>query len=188
MAFRIWAFAIVCAASLALPSCGHSGASGAWAAPGFTLTDDRGQAWSLQGQRGHGVLLTFGFSHCRDTCPTTLAKLARIADRLDRRENAVDVAFVTIDPARDTPAVLRRFIARFGSPHLVALTGTPAQVAAVGQAYHVWSQKIPGRHGNYDEAHTAVIFFIDALGRVRSLRDDVDSQAELTRAARELQS
>jgi protein SCO1/2 len=186
MALRLWASALVCAASLALPSCGHSSASAGWAAPEFTLTDDRGQAWSLQSQQGRSLLLTFGFSHCTDTCPTTLAKLARIADRLDAKTNRIEVAFVTIDPARDSPAVLHRFIARFGSRHLVALTGTPAQIAAIRQAYHVWSQKIPGRHGNYDEAHTAVIFFIDALGRIRSLRDDVDSQAELTRAARKL--
>jgi protein SCO1 len=172
---------------LLLASCGGGG----WNAPDFTLHDDGGQAWTLAQQRGDVVLLTFGFTHCTDTCPATLAKLEHLTERLGAQSNQVKSAFVTIDPRRDTPAAMHRFLARIAQPggaRLVGLTGTPSEIAAVERAYHVWSQKIPGRHGrdDYDEAHTAVIYVIDGGGRIRGLHDDDDSEQSLTTAVRQV--
>jgi protein SCO1 len=172
---------------LALAACGGRGPS----APDFTLHDDGARAWTLSQQRGNVVLLTFGFTHCADTCPATLAKLEHLTERLGESSNAVEIAMVTVDPQRDTPPALHRFLARFaqaGGGRLVGLTGTPAQIAGVERAYHVWSQKVPGRHarGDYDEAHTAVIFVIDARGRIRSLHDDDDSEQSLQAALRQV--
>ncbi len=171
-------------AVLALAACAHGPAS-----PNFTLTDDRGTAWTLADQRGRVVLLTFGFTHCADTCPLTTAKLVRIVNGLGARGDDVRVAFVTVDPQRDTPPVLHRWISKFGGgDRLVGLTGTPAQISAVERDYHVWAQRVPGKrpHGDYDVAHSAAIYFIDRSGAQRSVRDDDDSQAALSQALREL--
>jgi protein SCO1 len=157
------------ALALLLASCGRQ-----WVAPNFRLTDDAGMPWMLAGQRGKTVVLTFGFTHCADTCPATIAKLARIANAL-----------------RDTPPALHRFLARFnaGSAHLSGLTGSPSQIDAVERAYHVWAQRVPGRQpSSYDVTHSAAIYFIDANGRIRALHDDDDSDAVLSAALREATS
>jgi protein SCO1 len=154
-------------------------------APDFTLTNDGGQAWTLSAQRGRLVLMTFGFTHCADTCPATVAKLARLVETFGPQTRNAEVAFVTVDPQRDTPSVMHAFIKRFSSNQIVGLTGTPAQIASVERAYHVWAQKLPGSR-DYDEAHSAVIYFIDGNGAIRALRDDDDSQAVLGQTIHEI--
>jgi len=157
-------------------------------APDFTLSDDAGNGWtpSLQGK---AMVLLFGFTHCMDTCPATLAKLERLTKELGPHAGDVNIVFVTIDPQRDSGPVLRRFLSNFAQPgaaHLVGLTGTPAQIESVERAYHVWSQKIPGKRRNmeYDEAHTSVIFLVDANGRMRGMHDDDESTQTLSQAIR----
>ncbi len=157
-------------------------------APDFTLTADGGRPWTLSAQAGRPVLLTFGFTHCADTCPATLAKLARLTQSLGAAANTVEIAMVTVDPQRDTPPVLHRFVARFGGP-IVGLTGAPSHVAQIEGAYHVWAQRIPGKHrlaNDYDVAHTAVIYAIDGRGNIRSIRNDDDSDATLTASIRDV--
>lgn len=158
-------------------ACAHRGS-----APGFTLTDQNGSAWSLDAQHGKAVVLTFGFTHCQDTCPATLAKISRATAKLGER---VEIAFVTVDPQRDSPAALRAFLARFGDGRIVGLTGPFERVDAVLRDYHVWAQRIPGRGRTapYDVAHAAVIYFIDPSGNVRSLHDDDDPPATIAAAA-----
>ena len=177
---------ILLLSALILAGCAHAAS-----APDFTLRADSGNAWNLSAQRGKTVLLTFGFTHCADTCPATLAKLAHLTQRLGSRGSRSVIAFVTVDPKRDTPHALHVYLQRFrpesGSP-IVGLTGTQPQIDAVEQAYHVWAQRIPGRHGRpneYDEAHSAVIYFIDGNGRIRSLHDDDDADAVLAHALAE---
>ena len=183
---RVRNLAAPLAAALLLWSCGRTPG-----APGFTLTDDTGQPWSLSTQRGTPVVLTFGFTHCLDTCPATLAKLARLAG--ERDANApVEIAFVTVDPQRDSVAAMHRFVNRFGrgKARVVGLTGTPDQIDTVERVYHVWAQRTPGRHphGAYDVAHSAVVYFIDRNGGTRSIHDDDDSDAVLAAALREAES
>jgi protein SCO1/2 len=162
-------------ASLALllaAGCAH----GAPNAPDFTLTDQRGAAWSLSAQRGKVVTLFFGYTHCLDTCPATLAKLAS-AIELQKSQSGAEIAFVTVDPQRDTPSALAAYVARFTGAPIVGLTGTQAQITSVEQSFHVWAQRIPGRRGNdnYDDAHTAIVFVIDRSGRIASMHDDADT-------------
>ena len=85
---------------------------------------------------------------------------------------------MTIDPQRDTPAVMHAYIQRFPAAPIVGLTGTPAQIAAVENVYHVWSKKMPGAHGDtdYDEAHSAFTFLIDRNGNQRMIHNDDDPQ------------
>lgn len=156
-------------------------------APDFVLTDDAGRPWALSSQQGHPVLLTFGYSRCADTCPTILAKLVHVARALGPRGKGVEVAMISVDPRHDTPAALHRFVRRFDGP-VIGLTGSPAQIATVESAYHVWSQPIPtqrfGKDG--DVAHSAIVYFIDTRGTVRGIYDDDDSPSALTTAARPL--
>jgi protein SCO1/2 len=156
------------------------------AAPNFTLTSDVGAPWTLAAQHGKVVALFFGFTHCTDTCPATLAKLTTVL-RSDHA-GAAEIAFVTIDPQRDTPAVMHAYLRRFSGAKIVGLTGTPAQIANVEQAYHVWSEPVPDPHGgtNYDEAHTAFTFLIDRNGNWRVIHNDDDAQRDYAADVREL--
>jgi protein SCO1/2 len=178
---------LACAAAVAACSGGKS-------APDFTLRDDRGNASTLSAQQGKAVLLTFGFTHCRDTCPATLARLSRLSGSPHDGSDRVQIAFVTIDPARDGVAVLHRFVERLQPTGgaIVGLTGSPQEIARVKTAYHVWSHPstkfIPsGVEGlrvtrDYDIAHTAVIFFIDPRGRLAGVQNDDESDATLSRS------
>ncbi len=147
------------------------------AAPDFTLTDQHRAPWTLSSQRGKTVALYFGFTHCADTCPTTLAKLAKAIGK----DTNAEIVFVTVDPERDTPQVMNAYTQRFSGAAIVGLTGTPQQIKAVERAYHVWSQKIPGKRGkyDYDEAHISIVTFIDPNGRQRSIADQDDSVTTL---------
>ena len=155
----------------------------------FTLTDDRGDPWSLSAQRGRIVLLDFGFTHCADTCPLALAKLVRVVKAAESNPSDATIAFVTVDPARDGVSAMHRYVQKFDTTgRLVGLTGTPAQIDAVERDYHVWAQRVPGAHGRqgYDVAHSAAIYYIDRSGAQRALRDDDDSEAALGTTLREL--
>jgi protein SCO1 len=153
--------------------CAHDGIS----APDFTLTDHHGRPWALAAQRGKAVALFFGYTRCTETCPATLAKLSTAVEVQGANARDVEIAFVTIDPRRDPPAVLARYITRFNGAPIIGLTGTPAQIAEVERAYHVWSQRVPGPRGrdDYDEAHTAIVFLIDRNGTISAMHDDADT-------------
>lgn len=152
------------------------------AAPPIALTDSSGSAWQLAGQTGRNVALFFGYTHCADTCPLALAKLVKARAIADPSGTRWEIAFVTIDPERDTPSVLAAYLKRFGGD-IVGLTGSQRAIAGVERAYHVWAQKIPGKRARgdygYDEAHASVIFLIDSHGNQRVLQDASDSVASL---------
>lgn len=150
-------------------------------APEIALTDDAGARWTLGAQRGSVVALFFGYTHCLDTCPLTLAKLTAAAREQGERAPTILIAFVTVDPRRDTPVVLHRYVQRFSGAHIVALTGTQAQVQHVERDYHVWAQAIPGVHhgtNQYDEAHSSVTYLIDRDGRLRVVHGDDDDERD----------
>ena len=156
-------------------------------APNFTLTSDSGIPWTLAAQHGKVVALFFGFTHCTDTCPDTLAKLANVLHQ-DKAGTRGEIAFVTIDPQRDTPAVLHKYIRRFSGAAIVGLTGTPAQIAAVEHAYNIWSKPVPDPHGgtDYDEEHSAFTFLIDRDGNWRVIHNDDDRQRDFSADVQEL--
>lgn len=166
-----------------------SGCATARAVPDFTLQDDGGSPWRLSAQRNDAVLLTFGFTHCADTCPATLAKLTRATQSLGARSSHVEIAFVTVDPTRDTPAALHRFLARFAAPgasRIVGLTGTQQAISAVERDYHVYSQKKAAVRGNYDVIHSTAIVLIAPGGGLRGFADEEDSERALAASIRSL--
>ena len=150
------------------------------AAPDFTLTDQDGRPYTLSAHRGHAIALFFGYAHCPDVCPTTLSALARAKRKLGPGGEAFDVVLVTVDPARDNPATLKRYVRLF-DPTFVGLTGSEAQLDPVYAAYHVYHQVDAGKGSanGYIVAHSSAVQFISPDGRLRGTGDWSDSPDEL---------
>ncbi len=132
----------------------------------FTLRDANGRRRSLSDFREKVVVLYFGFTFCPDVCPMDLLQISRALRSLGPRARHVQPLFVTLDPARDTPRLLRRYVRSF-HPSIVALTGTEAQVTRVARDFKVYSERVPAASGGYTIAHTAFIFILDREGRFR---------------------
>lgn len=135
----------------------------------FTLVDAHGERVRLADFRGKLVLLYFGFAGCADVCPTDLAYIGQALERLGERADEVQPLFVTLDPLRDSPAVLREYAAAF-HPRLRALTGDEAEIRRVATAFKVFYEKVPlaGSPG-YTIDHTAYTFLLDRQGRFLTL-------------------
>jgi protein SCO1 len=134
----------------------------------FDLVDTRGSRATLETLRGHPTLVFFGFTHCPDVCPTTLAVLADVQKRVLAQIAALrglKVALISVDPERDTPAQLGGYIAAFGGD-LIGLTGSPPEIVNVTRNFGVASSKVDLGGGNYTMDHSATIFALDASGRV----------------------
>jgi len=130
----------------------------------FQLVDQNGKAFTAANLQGKWHLLFFGYTHCPDTCPTTLNELALALDKLGKRKDRVGIVFISVDPERDTPEVLKSYVESFDAP-IVALTGTPDQIKQVARAYRVYYAKHQRSGGEYDMDHSAVIFVMDPQGR-----------------------
>jgi protein SCO1/2 len=130
----------------------------------FKLTDQNGQAVSDQDLKGHPFLVFFGFTHCPDVCPTTLFEVSEILRSLGRDADRTRALFITVDPERDTPPVMKDYLSSF-DPHLAGLTGDPAAIAAVAKAYRVYYKKVPLDQGGYTMDHTAIVYLMDKEGR-----------------------
>jgi protein SCO1/2 len=141
-------------------------------APDFTLINSNGVPFRLSQYRGRAVALYFGYTHCPDVCPTTLAALVRARRKLGAAGNALTVAFITVDPARDTPAVMTRYVRLFDTS-FIGLSGTPAQLQAVYTAYHIYHQRLPSAKpsAGYDVAHSSDVILIGPDGRIRATGD-----------------
>ncbi len=115
--------------------------------------------------RGRWMLVYFGYTRCPDACPTALQDMANALDTLGAEAKAkVAVLFITIDPERDTPAVMRDYVTAFDAP-ITGLSGTPEQTAAVARAYRVYYAKHPKAGGEYDMDHSSIIYVMDPRGR-----------------------
>jgi protein SCO1/2 len=128
----------------------------------FTLSDPAGRRVSLADFQGKLVLLYFGFATCPDVCPTDLALIAEALRQVDNEE--VQPLFVTLDPQRDSPAVLREYVAAF-HPRFIALTGAEAEVRRVATSFKVFFEKVPLTGGGYTIDHTAYTFLLDRRGK-----------------------
>ena len=150
------------------------------AATDFTPTDQNGRPYTLSAHRGGVIALFFGYAHCPDECPTTLAALAGAKKKLGAAGDSLDVVLITVDPKRDDPATLKRYVHLF-DPSFTGLTGTTAQLNPVYDAYHVYHEIGSGKGSanGYDVAHSAAVQFISPAGRLRGVGDWSDSPAEL---------
>jgi protein SCO1 len=133
--------------------------------PQFNLTDASGGARSLTDFSGRIVVVFFGFVHCPDACPTELFKLALAMKQLGALRDRIQVLFITLDPERDTPAVLKSYVSAF-DPRIVALTGTTAQIDAAAASFFVQYARV-GAGTDYTIDHSTSTYVIDAAGRLR---------------------
>lgn len=140
--------------------------TGASYAKGLQLKDVNGQVRSLAEFKGKVVFLFFGFTQCPDVCPTTMAELAEVRRRLGPDGDKVQGVFVTVDPERDTPELLKGYLGSM-DPSFVGLTGTPDEIKAAAKEFKVFYQKVPTQNGNYTIDHTAGAFVFDPSGQVR---------------------
>ena len=122
----------------------------------FTMADLEGRPVTEADLRGKPAVLFFGFTHCPDVCPTTLATLSTALGRMGRDADRLNVVFVTLDPQRDTPDTLRDYLASF-DPRIRGFVGTPEQVARMADAYHVAYKRVPTKDGDYTMEHSATV-------------------------------
>ncbi|MGH8283585.1 MAG: SCO family protein [Gammaproteobacteria bacterium] len=198
---RVRGFLSVCIGMLlvlSMTGCGHQSASQPWGLTNitghmpqlqFTLTRDDGQSVNQDTYRGKLVLLYFGYTHCPDVCPITMADLSTALKQLGPQADQVRILFVSVDPARDTPAVLKSYVSAF-SPWIVGLTGTQAQLTALTKRYRVaYRLGKPDTSGNYAVYHSSAVFIFDKRGQVRLLASYTDKPAviahDLARLLRE---
>ena len=129
----------------------------------FHLEDQNGKPVTDQDMKGRPFLVFFGFTHCPDICPTTLFDVSQVLKKLGPDADRAGALFITVDPARDTPAVLKDYLSNF-DPHLRGLTGDEAAVKEATKAYRVYAKKIPLENGDYTMDHTAVVYLMDKDG------------------------
>jgi protein SCO1 len=145
----------------------------------FRLTDDQGKTVTAADYRGKLALLYFGYTHCPDVCPLTLAQLHAVLKRLGPSADGARILFVSVDPTRDTPAVLHDYVAAF-DPRAVGLTGSPADIEALTKRYRAAFTREPGKtDGSYDVSHSSGIYIFDGTGKARLLATPTDPQDKL---------
>ncbi|HSC80115.1 MAG TPA: SCO family protein [Chitinolyticbacter sp.] len=162
-------FAVLAIAACSRPQFKGSDLTGAGFGGDFQLVDHTGKARLLSDYRGKVVALFFGFTHCPDVCPTTMAELSAAMKQLGDKAADVQVLFVSVDPARDTPALLAQYVPAFDQ-RFVGLTGSETQVSAVAKQYKVVYQRQDQADG-YSVDHTAGTYLLDRKGRLRVLEN-----------------
>jgi protein SCO1 len=133
----------------------------------FRLTDHTGKLRTLADFKGKAVVMFFGYTHCPDVCPTTMSDLNQALQLLGKDAEKVQVLFVTVDPERDTPAVLASYVPAFNSKFL-GLYGDAATTAAVAKDFKIFYQKVPSKDGkDYSVDHSAGTYVFDPSGKLR---------------------
>ncbi len=141
--------------------------TGADYATGFSLTDHNGQPRSLADFKDKAVVLFFGFTQCPDVCPTTMTELAEAKRLLGADGERLQGLFVSIDPERDTPEIMRQYMASF-DPSFLALYAAPDQLAALAKSYKMYYKKVDGpTPTSYTMDHSAGSYVYDPQGRIR---------------------
>ncbi len=170
--FILWGLVLVAAAALAflltspaqLPAPRETQLPLASIGGPFTLAGADGRTFSSSQLAGKPFAIFFGFTHCPDVCPTTLARLSRLRRRSGKGDDSFAIVFVSVDPERDGPAEVGAYAKLFDTP-VIGLTGSPAQVAQVKKQYAVFSAKAPQAGDDYSVDHTASVFVMDQAGK-----------------------
>jgi len=142
----------------------------------FTLTGGDGHAVDANAFRGRVALVYFGYTHCPDVCPETMARLMEVLAKLGPRANDVRILFVSVDPARDTPQTMQAYVAAFDAAHARGLTGTDSQIESLAKHYRVaYQMEKRDPSGGYEVTHSSAVYIFDANSRARLLATDRDS-------------
>jgi protein SCO1 len=145
---------------------GNFGAGPATSAIGgpFKLIDQNGNTITDGDFKGRPFLVFFGYTHCPDVCPTTLFDVSEVMRVLGKDADRTGALFVTVDPERDTPAVMKDYLSSF-DPHLRGATGDRVAIDAVEKAYRVYAKKVQMENSDYTMDHTALVYLMDKQGR-----------------------
>ena len=143
----------------------------------FSLTDQDGKKVTDADYAGQWKLVFFGFTYCPEVCPTTLNRISLTLKALGPLGDKLHPLFITIDPERDTPAVMKSYVSAFDK-RITGLTGTPDEIAAVAKAYHAFYQKVP-QGNDYTMDHSTLIYVMRPDGRYETLLRYDDSPAEM---------
>lgn len=171
-----WRSSVLLLAALALAACSPEGPkfrstdiTGAEFGRELALNGHDGKPRTLADFRGKAVLVFFGYTHCPDVCPTTLADAAQALKALGKDGDRVQVLFVTVDPERDTPEVLARYVPAFDARFL-GLHGDAAAIQKAAKEFKIYYEKRPGKApGEYTMDHSGQSYVFDAQGRIRLL-------------------
>ncbi len=133
----------------------------------FELIDHNGNIFNLQQERGKLVLIFFGYTSCPDVCPMELFNISNLLDQLGEDSKRIKALFITVDPKRDTAAVLKRYVSFF-NPELLGLTGTEKQIKEVTSQYHVQNSIVPNGAGSnqYTVNHSSNLYLLNTKGRL----------------------
>lgn len=151
----------------------------------LSLVGTDGKTKTLADYSGKVVVAFFGFTQCPDVCPTALAQLAQVMQTLGADADRVQVLLITVDPERDTPAIMREYVKAF-DPRFEGLTGTLAQVRQTAGSFKAYFAKSPRPDGDYSVDHTAAFYLFDAKGQTRVLLNNSASNDVLVHDIRAL--
>ncbi|WP_372657733.1 SCO family protein [Hydrogenophaga sp.] len=141
--------------------------TGADYATGFALTDHNGQARTLADFKGQVVVVFFGFTQCPDVCPTSMSELAEVRRQLGDQGDKLQGIFISIDPERDTPQVMKEYMANF-DPSFLALYSKPEELPELAKSFKIYYKKVPGNTPtSYSMDHSAGSYVYDTQGRIR---------------------
>ncbi|MCC6261805.1 MAG: SCO family protein [Anaerolineales bacterium] len=136
-------------------------------AENFSLTNSKGAQTQLSAYQGKVVILFFGYTYCPDVCPTTLADLKLVTEDLKEKADQTQVIFISVDPKRDTPDAVQKYVERF-SPGFIGLSGTLEELTPVWAGYGIYREEVPGTSADsYIVNHSARILVIDQTGNLR---------------------
>jgi len=144
----------------------------------FRLVDQNGRPRTDKDFRGRYVLVYFGYTYCPDVCPTTLETVADALAKLGPRADRIVPVFITVDPERDSPAVLKKYLGEFGN-RFVGLTGSLADITKVAHAYRVYFAKHPMPGGGYSVDHSSTLYLLGPDGKLVTFYDTSTNSAAL---------
>jgi protein SCO1 len=138
----------------------------------FSLTAQDGRSVTEKELVGHPSLVFFGYTHCPDVCPTALYEISEVFKAMGKDGDRMKAFFITVDPERDTPAMMRDYLTAF-DPRIIGLSGSADAITAAEKAYRAFAKKIPLETGGYTMDHSAIIYLMDRQGRfISSLNVD----------------
>jgi protein SCO1/2 len=147
----------------------------------FNLIDDTGKAVTGQSFAGKTTLVYFGYTHCPDVCPETMARLMQVVQKLGADAKNTRIAFITVDPARDTSVALHDYVRAFDAEHAIGLTGTDGAIEGLAKRYRVaYQMEKRDPSGAYDVTHSSAVYIFDTHGHARLLATENDSIENIT--------
>lgn len=153
----------------------------------FSLTSDQGHPVTEQAFQHKVALVYFGYTHCPDVCPGTLARLMSALQKLGNDARDVRILFISVDPARDTPKAMRAYVQAFDVRHIIGLTGSPRQIEALARRYRVSYQRAPGYSDqSYEVMHSPTVYIFDQNQRARLIAKPADSAGQIAHDIRAL--